>query len=151
MAMKDAGYEATGAEVVSGRGSRRVLRSVGAVFAGLILVVVLSTGTDAIMHATRVFPPMGQPMSDALFGLATLYRCAYTVIGCYLAARLAPDRPMRHAMILGIVGLALATLGAVVTWNRGPAFGPHWYPVALIVTAIPCAWIGGRLYQVRAQ
>ena len=26
-----------------------------------------------------------------------------------------------------------------------PAFGPHWYPVALIVTAIPCAWLGGKL------
>jgi len=39
----------------------------------------------------------------------------------------------------------VSTVGAVVTWNRGPAFGPHWYPLALIVTALPCAWLGGKL------
>ncbi len=52
----------------------RVLRRVGAVLAGLLAVVILSTATDALMHATGVFPPLGQPMSDGLFLLATAYR-----------------------------------------------------------------------------
>jgi len=34
----------------------------------------------------------------------------------------------------------------VLTWNAGPQYGPHWYPVSLIVLALPAAWIGGRLY-----
>jgi len=84
-------------------------------------------------------------MSDALFLLATAYRTIYCSAGSYIAARLAPNRPMGHALALGILGLVVSTAGAVVTWNKGPAFGPHWYPVALVVTAIPCAWLGGRL------
>jgi hypothetical protein len=85
-------------------------------------------------------------MSDALFVLATAYRTVYAVTGSYLTARLAPNRPMQHALLGGVIGLVLATVGAVATWNQGPEFGPHWYPLALVATALPCAWAGGRLY-----
>jgi hypothetical protein len=52
---------------------------------------------------------------------------------------------MLHALAGGAVGLALSMVGAGVTWNRGPDFGPHWYPLALVATALPCAWVGGKL------
>jgi hypothetical protein len=132
---------------------RRLWRSVGAVVAGLLAIVVLSTATDMVLHATGVFPPLGRPMSDALFLLATAYRIVYGVAGCYTAARLAPDRPMQHALVLGVVGLVVSIAGAVATWNRGPAFGPKWYPLAVIAIALPCAWVGGRLrlMQLRAR
>jgi hypothetical protein len=92
-------------------------------------------------------------MSDALFLLATAYRTLYGVAGSYLTARLAPYQPMQHALAGGVVGLVVSAVGAAATWNRGPAFGPHWYPVALIVTAMPCAWAGGilRIRQLREQ
>jgi len=125
--------------------NKNTLKSIGAVLAGFVAVVVLSLGTDVVLHSTGVFPPWDQRMSDALFMLATAYRTVYCIAGSYIAARLAPNRPMAHALALGVVGLIASTAGAVVTWNKGPAFGPHWYPVALIVTAIPCAWLGGRL------
>ena len=124
---------------------RRVLRRIGAVLAGLLAVIILSIGTDMALHATGVFPALCQPMGNGLFLLATAYRTVYGVAGSYIAARLAPDRPMAHALALGVVGLALSTVGAVATWNRGPAFGPHWYPLALIAIAMPCAWVGGKL------
>jgi len=124
---------------------RRLLRSICAVFAGFVVVVVLSLGTDLVLHATGVFPPWGDPMSDALFLLATAYRTVYAVLGSYVTARLAPHRPMKHALAGGVVGLVLSTVGAVTTWERGPEFGPHWYPLALVATAMPCAWAGGRL------
>jgi hypothetical protein len=119
-------------------------------FAGFLFVVVSSTAADLLMHATGIFPPMGEPMSDSRFVLATAYRFVFAVIGCYLTARLAPARPMKHALIGGAIGLVLAMIGAVATWNSGPAFGPHWYPLSLVVTAIPCAWIGGRLFLATA-
>jgi hypothetical protein len=132
---------------------RRIGRSIGAVVAGFVAVVILSLGTDLMLHAAGIFPALGQPMSDALFLLATVYRTVYGIAGSYITARLAPDRPMQHALAGGVVGLALSVVGAVVTWNKGPAFGPHWYPLALIVTAMPCAWAGGRLrmMQLRAR
>jgi len=43
--------------------------------------------------------------------------------------------------------MVLAAVGAAVTWNKGPEFGPHWYPIALIVLALPCAWLGGTFYR----
>ena len=124
-------------------------RSVGAVLAGLVAIFVLSIGTDLAMHATGVFPPMNQPMSDQLFVLATAYRIIYSILGCYITARLAPNHPMKHALILGVIGIVLGIIGAVATWNRGPEFGPHWYPLALIIVSIPCAWIGGKLQEIR--
>jgi hypothetical protein len=128
---------------------RRALRSLGAVFAGFLVVVALSLGTDMTLHATGVFPPWGTPMSDALFLLATAYRTLYAVVGSYVTARLAPNRPMKHALAGGVVGLVLSIVGAVATWDRGPDFGPHWYPLALVATAMPCAWAGGRLFTMR--
>ena len=98
-------------------------RSVGAVVTGFVATALLSLGTDVVMHATGVFPPWGEPMSDGLFVWATVYRVAFTVLGGLVTARLAPRKPMMHV----------------------PEFGPKWYPISLIVTALPCVWAGGLL------
>ena len=124
---------------------RRILRRVGAVLAGLLFIIIITTATDALLHATGIFPPWGQPMSDSLFVLALAYRIVYGIAGGYLTARLAPDKPVKHAVVLGAIGFVLSLAGAAATWNRGPEFGPKWYPIALIVIAIPTAWLGGKL------
>ena len=54
-------------------------------------------------------------MSDGLFVLATAYRTVFAIAGCYITARLAPDRPMMHALVLGSVGVVRSTAGAVAT------------------------------------
>ena len=126
---------------------RRILRSIGAVVAGLLAVVILDTGIDVVMHATGVYPPWFKPMATPLWFLAIGYRTIDGIIGGYIAARLAPDRPVKHALALGIVGVVLATLGVVATWSKGPEFGPKWYPIVLVVIALPCAFIGGKLRE----
>ena len=128
---------------------RRWSRSIGALLAGFIAVVILSLGTDVLLHATHVFPAWNQPVADALLLLATAYRTVYGIVGAYITARLAPYRPMLHALAGGVVGLIVSTAGAVATWNRGAAFGPHWYPLALIALAMPCAWAGGKLRELQ--
>src|SRR5438105_13994177 len=100
--------------------NKNTLKSIGAVLAGFVAVFVLSLGTDVVLHATGVFPPWDQRMSDALFMLATAYRTVYCIAGSYIAARLAPDRPMAHALVVGVVGLVVSTAGTVVTWNTVP-------------------------------
>jgi hypothetical protein len=126
------------------------LRSVGAVVAGLLAIVILSTATDLALHTSGVFPPAGDPMADSLWLLATAYRVVYGIVGCFLAARLAPDRPMQHAMALGIVGVVISTAGAIATRGKGPGYGPDWFAFGLIAIALPSAWIGGRLHAIRA-
>ena len=130
--------------------ARSIGRSIGVLLAGFVVVVILSVGTDLALHAAGIFPPLGQVMSNTLFMLATVYRTVYAVVGSFITARLAPDRPMGHALLGGAIGLVLSVVGAVVTWNKD--LGPHWYPLALVVTALPCAWVGGklRLMQLRA-
>jgi O-antigen/teichoic acid export membrane protein len=77
--------------------------------------------------------------------LAAIYRTIYGVLGSYFTARLAPDKPMLHSLVGGVIGLILSIVGVVETWNKGPAFGPHWYPLALVALALPGAWLGGKL------
>ena len=125
----------------------RIGRSVGAVLVGIVAGIVLSIGTDMLMHVTGIFPPFGQPMSELLFLLATVYRTVYSVAGAFLTARLAPNRPMTHVMVLGALGLVACIVGLVATWNKGPEFGPKWYPLALVVLAIPCVLFGGKVAQ----
>jgi len=116
-----------------------------ALLAGFVVGVTITLATDGALHLARIFPPLGQPIGSKSLLLATVYRTVYQVLGSYITARLAPDRPMGHALVGGAIGLTICILGAVVTWNKGPAFGPHWYPVALIVLALPTAWLGGKL------
>lgn len=132
-------------EAVGALPGSRIGRSIGAVFAGLAAIFILSLGTDVILHGLGVYPGWGKDMSNPMYALATAYRLVYAVVGCYLAARLAPRRPMFHAMILGGIGLALSTAGAITM--RG--MGPMWYPLALILSNFPCTWIGGRLAESR--
>ena len=82
------------------------LRSIGAILAGFVVIVVLSTGTDFILESTGVFPSFKEQFEQNVYPMsmlivATIYRIVYSVAGCYVAARLAPNRQMMHAMILG--------------------------------------------------
>ena len=124
---------------------RSVWRSIGAVFAGLLTIFVLSLGTDQMFHALGIYPPWGQPMRETgLLVLAFGYRLIYDVFGCYLTARLAPYAPMGHALTLGVIGTVLSVLGAIEMWD----FGPNWYPVLLAASALPSAWLGGFLHRL---
>lgn len=120
-------------------------KSIWAVAAGVLVIVIVTTLVDIVLHLVGVFPPMEQPLDDRLAVLATSYRIVISIGGAWLTARLAPDRPMTHAMWLGYVGVVLGLIGVVATWNAG--MGPRWYPIALAVLAIPQCWAGGKLYE----
>jgi hypothetical protein len=124
---------------------RRMLRSIGAVLAGMLLVIVLSVGTDVILHATGIYPPWFKPMADSLWVVALAYRIVYGIAGGYVTAWLAPNRPMAHAFLLGVIGIVTSIAGVAANWNKGAEFGPRWFSLALIAIALPGAWIGGAL------
>ncbi len=130
---------------------KHVGRSIGAVLAGAVVGVILQLGADQVLRIAGVFPALGKPMSDGLFALATAHRVIFGVLSCYITARLAPARPMFHALVLGAIGFAMSVLGAVVTWNMVPSLGPHWYPIALVVLAMPEAWVGGALREMQLR
>jgi hypothetical protein len=117
-------------------------RTAGALIAGFVAVAALSMAADAVLHAMNYYPNDGTVGSDAGLGVALAYRTAFTVLAGYITARLAPSRPQRLATILGAIGTLFAILGAVTMWN----VGHQWYPVALVVLAIPSTALGGWLF-----
>ncbi|HLK05721.1 MAG TPA: hypothetical protein VKT53_14885 [Candidatus Acidoferrum sp.] len=128
----------------SGQGS--IGRSILAVVAGFVVVIVISLGTDVLLHYVAGFPKLGEIYSDRQFLWAAIYRTIYGIVGSYITARLAPRRPMKHALIGAAIGIVLSSLAAAATWNQVPSLGPHWYPVSLIVGALPTAWLGAQLH-----
>ena len=121
----------------------RIGRGVMAVVVGILVGIILTVETDAILHKAGLFPRLGGFTPSRPLAIATAYRIVYSVVGSYIVARLAPHRPMFHSMISGAIGVIASAAGAIATWNRN--LGPHWYPIALVIIALPCAWAGGEL------
>ena len=120
----------------------RLGRSIAGILVAILLNIAFSLGLDTVFHMAGVYPPMDQGMfetSDNL--LAFSYRFIITVFANVIGLRVAGYAPRGHAIALGAVGLALGTLGAVVTTMViEQDLGPDWYPWALAASAIPCAW-----------
>ncbi len=118
-------------------------RSAAAVTMGFAFIVLLSFGADSLVH--RAFPGAfdfdGRVTNPAITLLVLAYVAVFAVAGCYLTARLAPERPMRHALILGALGLVLTIPGTLLTWRIAPA----WYHVFSLIMVMPYAWLGGWL------
>lgn len=124
-------------------------KTVWAIIAGGLFIIVVTTVVDILLHVVQVYPPVNQPLDDRLAALATSYRIVIGVAGAWLTARLAPDRPMRHAIILGAVGIVLGLVGLIATWKTG--LGPRWYPILLVALALPQSWAGGKWFETQTS
>jgi hypothetical protein len=128
------------------RADMNILKSIGAVITGFVAIFVLSFATDAVLEVAGILQPGALlPMrgSELLITAILLYRLAYSMIGCYIAARLAPNYPMRHALVLGALGLIASIGGAIVAAQQ--SLGPAWFTWGSVLFALPCAWLGGKL------
>lgn len=120
-------------------------RSIAAVVIGFVLIMVLAFGTDAAVRAALPgsFNPAGATSDRGLLVASLVYVTLYAVAGCYLTARLAPRRPMAHALVLGVLGLLFNVGGTIAMWNMAPA----WYHLTALVLVMPSAWLGGWLRE----
>lgn len=122
---------------------KRIGRSILAVFVGVLVNVIPAVAIDGVLHATGVYPPFGQTMSTGLFLLATSYRVLLGIAGAYVTARLAPRRPVFHALVLGGIGVAMCAVGTITMKDAGPI----WYPLLLIAITLPCSLLGGKMAE----
>jgi hypothetical protein len=121
-----------------------ILKGIGAILAGMIFIVVTHSATDFVLEKLGIFTPPEQGLHVTwMVVTATIYRTLYTIAAGYLTAALAPEPRMRYVIILGLIGLVLSTIAAIVTIPMN--LGPAWYPIALAVLALPSVWIGGKL------
>ncbi|HEX7892568.1 MAG TPA: hypothetical protein VF447_00160 [Terriglobales bacterium] len=129
--------------------SRRIGRSALALLTGIVIGIVLSTATDFGLHAIGLTPSPKDRWPNNLLVLATMYRAVYGIFASYVIARLAPNRPMGHALVAGTLGMIVSILGAIAAWST--TAGQHWYPVALALTSLPTAWMGAKLWLMQSS
>jgi hypothetical protein len=123
-----------------------VLRSIAAVVAGIIFIFITHSATDFILESLGIFTSPDQGFHTPwMVVTAFIYRTIFSVGGAYVTGRLAPSRPVLHAIVLGMIGLFLSTAAAilVIPMNLSPA----WYPIALVAVAVPCGWLGGWIAE----
>jgi hypothetical protein len=117
------------------------VRSIGAVAVGFLFIAVLSFGTDILLRVT--FPDdidvPAEIVSIRVLALSLTSAAVYATVGCYLTARLAPSRPMWHALVLGVLVLIFTVVNADLLWM----LAAMWYKLASLAIVMPCAWIGG--------
>jgi hypothetical protein len=126
-----------------------MLRSIAAVLFGFVFIAALSIGADLVLKQAlpTAFDPAGRVDSVLVLLLIMGYVGLFAVTGCYLTARLAPGRPMLHALVLGVLGFVFSVAGTVAAWGTAPA----WYLAASLALVMPYAWVGGRLREVELE
>jgi hypothetical protein len=67
-----------GLYAMSSAESKSTGRSIWAIVAGFLVVVVLSIGTDLVLHATHVYT--GPRLNDNQSALATAYRTLFAIV-----------------------------------------------------------------------
>lgn len=126
----------------------KALRSVLAVVAGFLVIGVLAVGTASLLRSASPaqFDAAGNPVTVAMMLVQLLYVGVYATFGCWLAGRLAPGRPMLHALVVGVLGLALNIPSALALRDTHPA----WYLATGTLTTMLWAWLGGRIAERQA-
>ena len=123
----------------------RRLQSILAIAAGFMLIVVLAFGADTVLQAVfpREFLPAGNTHNQTLLAACVAYMAIFCALGSYVTARLAPRRPLRHALELGGLGLGLTLIPTILFWRETP----DWYHFAILAAILPAAWLGGTLRE----
>ena len=124
-----------------------IVRSILAIVVGFLFIGALAGGTGAALSSAGILPAGGSMTDPALVLLEAAYVAVFAIAGCWLAAWLAPNRPMRHALILGFLGLVFNVIGAVATWGQRPA----WAIALNLALVMPYAWLGGRLREQQLE
>ena len=128
---------------------KKTLNSILAVLAGFLFIGITHTGTDAIFESLGVLPKGNLHVATSLVIFVLGYRTFFSLIGSYLTARLAPQNPLKHALILGAIGTILSLGGALASANMN--LGPAWYGWSLVVISLPVSWLGGKFYIAQTK
>ncbi|WP_394749993.1 hypothetical protein [Spongiimicrobium salis] len=128
-----------------------ILRSTIAVVAGWLGGSIVNLGLVKLGHTLLPIEGVDPNDMDALAAVMPNLEAQYfifpflahalgTLVGAAIAARIAANHKMRHALIIGMLFLA----GGI--WVNYILPGPTWFAVADILLAyIPMALIGGKI------
>ena len=125
-----------------------MIRSIAAVLAGLIVLTVTSFAIEWAFDPLllRLFPqalPNRSALETNLYAalLMYFYTALCVVAGGYVAAWVARRSPVGHAVVMGIVELALTAWAMKAVVVHAPL--RNW--IVGMATVVPAAWCGGLL------
>jgi RsiW-degrading membrane proteinase PrsW (M82 family) len=114
----------------------RVLRTLAAVVGGYVIFVFSAV---ALFQLSGRNPHAPQPLWFVI--ASAIYGMVFAALGGFVAARVAPGRPLLHA---GCVAAVLA-LGASVSLVASPSADATWSQWTALLLMAPSAYLGGRL------
>ncbi len=113
------------------------------VVGGMVLLALFGDGLDPNLPPEQLNAAILVVLQGTGFLLASLvYGTATTVLGGYIAARLARAYPYFNALAVGVLGIVLGLL-----LSSG---APWWLDALGYLTAVPAALLGGHLALRRA-
>lgn len=119
----------------------RVLAAGVGVIAALGLPIII----DQFFHAMTVYPPTrAEIVSQSDHVLAFSYRFLAAVFGAFLAARLGPPDMGRTVLAVGLFVLLANAVGVIYIRPEGPA----WHLIAMVILALPAAYLGGYIARI---
>jgi hypothetical protein len=118
-----------------------MLRSAGAVAAGILVLTVLAFGLEWAVLAgsgekAGLTPHSMSTSVRIVVSILTLFSVA---VGGYVTAWLAARRPVAHAITMGLIELAMTAALLASTSIEGP----RWIAVGAMILLVPAAWFGG--------
>ena len=117
-----------------------MLRSAMAIVGGyLVMVMVVGLCTYALMLLTPSWFPGTAPPPGPYLAVNIAYSVVAALAGGYVAAWIAPRRPVKHALLLAVFALVMAIASAVLQGDRQP----RWYQVVLAVCMPMVIALGG--------
>jgi hypothetical protein len=123
-----------------------ILKSIGVLLLAFVVNAVLPLLTDFLLEKIGVLPNPEKGLFETCAILLVLsYRATYTVFAGFIVALFAPNKPLFHALILGVIGTVI-TLWAV----SSPEFAQKstlWFGYTLAAITIPCLWLGVKIQQ----
>ena len=121
----------------------KIIKSIGAVIAGFLTIIVLVGGMDVALTGAGFFPLNPEAYTSWMLFISLVYRTIFAVLGGFVVGKLAPQKPMKHVIVLAIIGTLIGILGVVTGWNL-PGY-PHWYSITLTILTFLAIWYGGKL------
>lgn len=133
----------------------QILRSIFAVFAGLVLISVivepLEFGLVTLVNGEVTTDPdiyFRVRNTPAFLATKVVYNTAAAIVGGWVAARLAPRAPMAHGLVLAVIQTVAFGWALVTPALRRST--PDWMWACLIVVTFAGIMTGSRLQRHRA-
>jgi hypothetical protein len=119
-----------------------MLRTIGAVAAGCGSMSALTVAASQFVRLGLSRRLDADTELAALALVVVLVATAVAVMaGSFLAARMAPQHPLFHALLVGSIAYVLSMSATSILWTEAPA----WFHMAVVLIQLPAALVGGLL------